>query len=162
MLLIIVKIVILLIFAITTIALTVFIVSISKTVAIRISTVLIVDIIFSIACHKGYTHALCRPVRGAQGTADCKERSLPSAIVPINIETERLMASMILLLMAVVAAAVHLLLLVSLLMMFMTLRLFRNNNLFYEALAWELKDVERALRSELQDFKNVHIDLEPW
>lgn len=40
--------------------------------------------------------------------------------------------------------------------------LFRNNNLFYEALAWELKDVERALRSELQDFKNVHIDLEPW
>jgi len=40
--------------------------------------------------------------------------------------------------------------------------LFRNNNLFYEALAWELKDAERVLRAELQDFKNVHIDLEPW
>lgn len=38
----------------------------------------------------------------------------------------------------------------------------RNNDLFYEALVWELKDVERILRAELRDFKNVHIDLEPW
>jgi len=38
----------------------------------------------------------------------------------------------------------------------------RNNDLFYEALVWELKDVERVLRAELGDFKNVHIDLEPW
>ncbi|CAJ1405996.1 unnamed protein product, partial [Effrenium voratum] len=40
--------------------------------------------------------------------------------------------------------------------------LYSNNNVFYEALAWELKDVERILKAELQDFKNVHIDLEPW
>jgi len=40
--------------------------------------------------------------------------------------------------------------------------LFRNNSMFYEALAWELKDVERLLRHELVDFRNVHIDLEPW
>lgn len=40
--------------------------------------------------------------------------------------------------------------------------LYSNNGLFYEALAWELKDVERVLRDELSDFKNVHIDLEPW
>jgi len=40
--------------------------------------------------------------------------------------------------------------------------LFRNNSLFYEALAWELKDVERVLRHELLDFRHVHIDLEPW
>jgi len=40
--------------------------------------------------------------------------------------------------------------------------LFRNNVLFYEALAWELKDVERMLRHELLDFRHVHIDLEPW
>lgn len=40
--------------------------------------------------------------------------------------------------------------------------LFRNNSLFYEALAWELKDVERMLRQELLDFRHVHIDLEPW
>jgi len=40
--------------------------------------------------------------------------------------------------------------------------LYRNNGLFYEALAWELKDVERVLREELRDFRNVHIDLEPW
>lgn len=40
--------------------------------------------------------------------------------------------------------------------------LYRNNGLFYEALAWELKDVERMLRHELRDFRNVHIDLEPW
>lgn len=40
--------------------------------------------------------------------------------------------------------------------------LYSNNNVFYEALAWELKDVERVLKEELQDFKNVHIDLEPW
>lgn len=40
--------------------------------------------------------------------------------------------------------------------------LFRNNSLFYEALAWELKEAEHELRNELQDFKNVHIDLEPW
>jgi len=40
--------------------------------------------------------------------------------------------------------------------------LYRNNGLFYEALAWELKDVERILREELRDFRNVHIDLEPW
>jgi len=38
----------------------------------------------------------------------------------------------------------------------------RNNDLFYESLVWELKDVERVLRAELRDFKNVHIDLEPW
>jgi len=40
--------------------------------------------------------------------------------------------------------------------------LFSNNSIFYEALAWETKDVERLLREELQDFRNVHIDLEPW
>eukprot|EP00931_Biecheleriopsis_adriatica_P088102 TRINITY_DN62486_c0_g1_i1.p1 TRINITY_DN62486_c0_g1~~TRINITY_DN62486_c0_g1_i1.p1 ORF type:complete len:613 (-),score=126.90 TRINITY_DN62486_c0_g1_i1:29-1846(-) len=40
--------------------------------------------------------------------------------------------------------------------------LYQNNGLFYEALAWELKDAERVLRMELQDFKNVHLDLEPW
>merc|ERR1719195_257260 len=39
---------------------------------------------------------------------------------------------------------------------------FRNNSLFYEALAWELKDVERMLRQELLDFRHAHIDLEPW
>mmetsp|Transcript_7860 Transcript_7860/g.18343 ORF Transcript_7860/g.18343 Transcript_7860/m.18343 type:complete len:575 (-) Transcript_7860:28-1752(-) len=40
----------------------------------------------------------------------------------------------------------------------------RNNNLFYEALAWEVKDVERILRENLKEdgFKHVHIDLEPW
>jgi len=37
-----------------------------------------------------------------------------------------------------------------------------NNALFYEALAWELKMVEREIRNDLEDFKNVHIDLEPW
>lgn len=41
-------------------------------------------------------------------------------------------------------------------------QLYRNNGLFYEALVWELKDVERVLRENLLDFKNVHIDLEPW
>mmetsp|Transcript_41740 Transcript_41740/g.117993 ORF Transcript_41740/g.117993 Transcript_41740/m.117993 type:complete len:530 (+) Transcript_41740:672-2261(+) len=40
--------------------------------------------------------------------------------------------------------------------------LYRNNGLFYEALAWELKDVERVIRGELDDFRHVHIDLEPW
>lgn len=40
--------------------------------------------------------------------------------------------------------------------------LYRNNNLFYEALAWELKDVEKVVRQELKEFRNVHIDLEPW
>lgn len=37
-----------------------------------------------------------------------------------------------------------------------------NNALFYEALAWEVKMVERQIRSDLQDFQHVHIDLEPW
>lgn len=37
-----------------------------------------------------------------------------------------------------------------------------NNAIFYEALAWELKDVERQIRIDLKDFRNVHIDLEPW
>jgi hypothetical protein len=37
-----------------------------------------------------------------------------------------------------------------------------NNALFYEALAWEVKMVERQIRKELHDFRNVHIDLEPW
>jgi hypothetical protein len=40
--------------------------------------------------------------------------------------------------------------------------LYSNNSIFYEALAWETKDAERLLREELQDFSNVHIDLEPW
>jgi len=40
--------------------------------------------------------------------------------------------------------------------------LYRNNDIFYEALVWELKDVEKVLRDELSDFRNVHIDLEPW
>eukprot|EP00929_Paragymnodinium_shiwhaense_P078783 TRINITY_DN40866_c0_g1_i1.p1 TRINITY_DN40866_c0_g1~~TRINITY_DN40866_c0_g1_i1.p1 ORF type:complete len:679 (+),score=111.94 TRINITY_DN40866_c0_g1_i1:56-2092(+) len=40
--------------------------------------------------------------------------------------------------------------------------LFRNNSLFYEALCWELKDVEKVVRQELRDFRYVHIDLEPW
>ena len=49
-------------------------------------------------------------------------------------------------------------------------RLYSNNSVFYEALAWELKDVgspssrifirrdlqvERLLKEELQDFRNV-------
>jgi len=37
-----------------------------------------------------------------------------------------------------------------------------NNALFYEALAWEVKMVERQIRKDLHDFRNVHIDLEPW
>uniref|UniRef100_A0A7S1PNS3 Cation efflux protein transmembrane domain-containing protein n=1 Tax=Alexandrium catenella TaxID=2925 RepID=A0A7S1PNS3_ALECA len=40
--------------------------------------------------------------------------------------------------------------------------LYRNNGVFYEALAWELKDMEHVLREELRDFRNIHIDLEPW
>eukprot|EP00747_Dinoflagellata_sp_TGD_P080555 gnl/TRDRNA2_/TRDRNA2_160944_c0_seq1.p1 gnl/TRDRNA2_/TRDRNA2_160944_c0~~gnl/TRDRNA2_/TRDRNA2_160944_c0_seq1.p1 ORF type:complete len:348 (-),score=74.49 gnl/TRDRNA2_/TRDRNA2_160944_c0_seq1:73-963(-) len=40
--------------------------------------------------------------------------------------------------------------------------LIANNSLFYEAMAWELKKAERMLRNELKDFRNVHIDLEPW
>jgi len=38
----------------------------------------------------------------------------------------------------------------------------QNNAIFYEALARELKDVERNIREELKDFRHVHIDLEPW
>jgi len=38
----------------------------------------------------------------------------------------------------------------------------KNNDLFYEALVWELKDLERIVRQDLADFRNVHIDLEPW
>lgn len=41
-------------------------------------------------------------------------------------------------------------------------RLSRTNGIFYEALAWELKDAEQLLRAGLQDFRHVHIDLEPW
>lgn len=37
-----------------------------------------------------------------------------------------------------------------------------NNALFYEALAWEVKMVERQIRQHLKDFRNIHIDLEPW
>lgn len=40
--------------------------------------------------------------------------------------------------------------------------LHENNALFYEALAWEIKMTERQIRADLQDFRNVHIDLEPW
>lgn len=40
--------------------------------------------------------------------------------------------------------------------------LYRNNALFYEALALELKDVEKVVKAELREFRNVHIDLEPW
>eukprot|EP00927_Polykrikos_kofoidii_P031367 TRINITY_DN26992_c0_g1_i1.p1 TRINITY_DN26992_c0_g1~~TRINITY_DN26992_c0_g1_i1.p1 ORF type:complete len:686 (+),score=86.12 TRINITY_DN26992_c0_g1_i1:57-2114(+) len=40
--------------------------------------------------------------------------------------------------------------------------LYKNNALFYEALSWELKDVEKVVRGELRDFRHVHIDLEPW
>mmetsp|Transcript_51334 Transcript_51334/g.142065 ORF Transcript_51334/g.142065 Transcript_51334/m.142065 type:complete len:352 (+) Transcript_51334:1-1056(+) len=38
----------------------------------------------------------------------------------------------------------------------------KNNDLFYEALVWELKALERIVRQDLMDFRNVHIDLEPW
>jgi len=40
--------------------------------------------------------------------------------------------------------------------------LLANNAIFYEALAWELKKAEEVIRNELVEFRNVHIDLEPW
>lgn len=40
--------------------------------------------------------------------------------------------------------------------------LLANNAIFYEALAWELKKAEEVIRHELVEFRNVHIDLEPW
>lgn len=44
----------------------------------------------------------------------------------------------------------------------MTDWLHENNAIFYETLAWELKQVERQIRVDLQDFRHVYIDLEPW
>lgn len=37
-----------------------------------------------------------------------------------------------------------------------------TNSLFYEALAHELKMVEKQIQDDLKDFQRVHIDLEPW
>jgi len=37
-----------------------------------------------------------------------------------------------------------------------------NNALFYEALAFELKETEHMIRGDLQEYKRCHIDLEPW